>query len=345
MEAGRARRPEIDRLKGLAILGVMLIHAQPLVGTFVGDRIVNRAVPVFLVLFGMTSELWWAARGSRRGSLREWYAGRARRLFVPLWSALALWWILVAALDLSTATGPGVLVASALGYLPWIGTGWFVTLVLLLVALFPPVRAAVDRLSAPRALALAAAATVVSYLCMFEINAAGRWLLLASGPQGGLGGFFYFWIFPPARAFAIVGGIVLARRAALDGRLVAASVLALAAGWTLSIRWLDGPRAVEAVAALLDVPLTIVLLALVACPLPGAAARALAWCGVASWGLYLAQMVIHDGLHAALAVGPSEGTPAVPWGYFALLGLGSVALVLAGASVRHLLGRWDPRLG
>ena len=55
MEARVQRYKEIDILKGVAILWVLLIHARPLVGTFLGDFVVDRAVQVLLVLFGITS--------------------------------------------------------------------------------------------------------------------------------------------------------------------------------------------------------------------------------------------------------------------------------------------------
>ena len=53
----RPRWAEIDLLKGLAILWVLLIHSRAL-----GDGpgflyVVNRAVPLFVILFGLNSTL------------------------------------------------------------------------------------------------------------------------------------------------------------------------------------------------------------------------------------------------------------------------------------------------
>jgi peptidoglycan/LPS O-acetylase OafA/YrhL len=362
------RRPEIDRLKGLAILGVLLIHARPLVGTPLGDHVVNRAVPVFLVLFGMTSEMWWRAHGAAgaRRTLLAWYRGRARRLLVPLWATLAVWWAIVVTLGGDVPVAPRFVVATALGYLPWLGTGWFITVILQLVVLFPAVHWCARRLGAPASLALTAAVLAVSYAFMFEITAGMRRLLLDSGPRQGLEAFYYFWIFVPARLFGVVAGMVLAWRVTrpevvperpatappagavgesqgpargssgvVGPRLTAGAAMVLAIGWLVMWRWLGDPRELAGLSALLDVPLTLVLLAAIAL-LPAASnlARALAWCGRASWGIYLGQMLIHDGLHA-FALRPEEAALGARWAYFACLLGGAVALVAIGTAVRR----------
>jgi peptidoglycan/LPS O-acetylase OafA/YrhL len=344
-----ARRTEIDRLKGLAILGVLVIHAGPLVGTLPGRLLVDRAVPVLLVLFGLTSELWWQRHAGGRGAatVAAWLGSRVRRLMVPLWGALALWWLGVVALGWPPPLAPRFVVATALGYLPWIGTGWFVTLILALVVLFPALRWAVVRFGAPACLGLAAVATVASHVWTYEITAALRVLLRDSGPRAGLEAFFYFWIFPPKHFFGVVAGIVLARCA--PGRVpVAAATAALALGWVVSGVLSAEPRALEALAALLDVPLTVVLLAVLASvPLPAAVAAPLAWCGRASWGIYLGQMLIHDGLHG-LDLHPEAAPLAMRWLYAGALLVGAVTLTVVGGDVRRrgarvLGGRSGPR--
>src|SRR6266403_1488687 len=82
-----ARFVGIDMLKGCAILWVMLIHAEALHGHAVFTHLVNHAVGIFVVLFGLNSELWWRDR-ELRSDLGRWYASRARRLLVPLLLAL-----------------------------------------------------------------------------------------------------------------------------------------------------------------------------------------------------------------------------------------------------------------
>jgi hypothetical protein len=50
------RLPEIDWLKGFAILCGINNHSGATNGTWVYDHVISRAVPVFLVLFGMNAE-------------------------------------------------------------------------------------------------------------------------------------------------------------------------------------------------------------------------------------------------------------------------------------------------
>ena len=41
---------------------------------------------------------------------------------IPLWGMLALWWLLVIALRPPIHVAPHIVIATALGYMPWIGT-------------------------------------------------------------------------------------------------------------------------------------------------------------------------------------------------------------------------------
>ena len=59
MSDSRDHLPELDWLKGFSILSVVCIHAKLYADTAAFNGVVNRAVPIFLVLFGVTSELWW----------------------------------------------------------------------------------------------------------------------------------------------------------------------------------------------------------------------------------------------------------------------------------------------
>ena len=68
-----ARFVGIDMLKGCAILWVMLIHAEALRGHAVFTHLVNHAVGIFVVLFGLNSVLWWRGR-ELRSDLGRWRA-------------------------------------------------------------------------------------------------------------------------------------------------------------------------------------------------------------------------------------------------------------------------------
>src|SRR2546425_805183 len=92
----QARLPTIDMLKGCAILWVLLIHSGALYGRPVAVYLFNHAVPIFIVLFGINSELWWRRRPA--ASVATWYRDRARRLLVPMYAALPVWWALALAL-------------------------------------------------------------------------------------------------------------------------------------------------------------------------------------------------------------------------------------------------------
>ncbi len=337
-EARAARRPEVDWLKGFAILCVLVIHAQLANGTFVFDNLINRAVPIFVVLFGATSELWWRRHaGSAPGTaLARWYGSRWRRLMIPVWGMLLVWWPLVT-LSSRMPLAPRLVVASLLGYLPWIGTAWFVTLVLELVVVFPLLHAAVEHLGARASLALTLVALALYHRYMLETLDFMRWLLHGSVSHNDL---YYLWIFPPAWFFSVTCGIVLARQGLRVGArgstlcvaLVAASAAANAAG-------VLGPRALHAAYSLSDPALTWLLLATIprVRRWPGAA-RALAWLGMSSWGLYVGQMLLHDAC-GGFGYVPGEMGARTRWAYFAALLAGSTILVVLGSASRNLAGR------
>src|SRR5205809_1371932 len=88
------RLPAIDLVKGCAILCVLFIHSQALGDGPLFLYVVNQAVPIFVVLFGLNSELWWQARSGSEATIASFYASRARRILVPMWAALAVWWTL-----------------------------------------------------------------------------------------------------------------------------------------------------------------------------------------------------------------------------------------------------------
>src|SRR5689334_2863844 len=122
------RDPAIDLTKGCAILGVLLIHSSALHGNFVFRNVVNHAVGVFVVLFGVNATLWWRRRTPSR-DWREWYARWVGRIMVPVWAMLPLWWAMALYFrPFGVTLGWTLPVVQAAGYLRYVGTGWFVTL-------------------------------------------------------------------------------------------------------------------------------------------------------------------------------------------------------------------------
>ena len=80
--------PQIDCIKGLAILSVILLHSLPKVLTtsLVGKLTIAQAVPVFFVVFGITSVISYGKiRSSSLSDLYRWDVIRKkiRRYFVP----------------------------------------------------------------------------------------------------------------------------------------------------------------------------------------------------------------------------------------------------------------------
>lgn len=87
----RGHMPEIDWLKGVAVLCVICIHAELLKGTFAFRELIERAVMIFMVLFGISSELWFQRQpADRRGVLRDRYVHRLSRLLLGYWLLIAV---------------------------------------------------------------------------------------------------------------------------------------------------------------------------------------------------------------------------------------------------------------
>jgi peptidoglycan/LPS O-acetylase OafA/YrhL len=329
-----ARIPAIDRAKGVAIVGVLLIHARPLAGTWIHAHVIDHAVPVFLVLFGMTSRLWWERDrdASWRATTMRWYRARAVRLMVPVWSALVVLWTFRFAVGRNTESLLHVLLTFG-GYMPWVGTGWFVTLALELVVLFPLLVWAVDRIGDVAALLIAAAVLVVCERHLYGVIALVRMLFRDASPHVDLSLYYYYWIFPPPRAFAVVAGMMLARRGTPSLRAGAISAAVVVAGGLIADRLMTDLIAQRLLSAFLDVPLTIAILVAVHY-VDGALGSALAWLGQHSWGAYLGQLVVHEAVHALGS--PDEAALGVRWAYFGVLLGSAVLLVVAGERIRRV---------
>lgn len=343
----RDRISELDWVKGFAILCVLCIHAKVLAGTLIYDQLIDRAVPIFLVLFGISSELWWSQarrQHPERVALR-WYKTRLARLMVPVWSVSTLWWLVAIptghAAELRLDLGH--LVATYLGYSPWIGISWFVTIILQLVLLFPVIRWLVDRLGAVMSLIISALTTGLCALYLWDIVDAGKWLLRGPVPEPG---WYYQWIFSPRALWHVTAGIVVARVGArLRGRVVAVAAML----WLVSVGLeelvqppmdpLWSPLKRQVVARLADVPVALFVLGAVRVLRPQSpVGRVLAWFGAASWGIYLGHMLVHELVHG-LGHWPELKPMPVRVAYALVLLTGGAALALIGGAVRARLQR------
>ena len=333
-DADRSRWIEIDLLKGCAILWVLLIHSKALGDTPLYFHVVNRAVPLFVIVFGMNARLWW--RGRDRQDLFAWYASRLERILVPFWAALSIWWALVVwlrphGLELH-AWLPLLHLA---GIADSIGTGWFVTMILLLALLYPGIEEAVRRLGIWPVLAV----TLAAELALVSVWGASEPLIR---PMSEL-------VFPPRVLGHVVFGIFLADRLERVGPRTGA---ASAAVWILCVATQSVvPELATHVRNLADLPLSVSLLvALRVVARAPLLAHGLAWLGRASWGIYLGQLIVHNavvfrcGFHADLApnlancafpfTGEPGASPMVARAFYtALLLAGALAFVGLGAAV------------
>ncbi len=324
MTAPGQRIVAIDMLKGAAIVWVMLIHAEALRDRLVMVHVFNHAVPVFVVLFGLNSELWWRRR--TWADLGTWYLTRARRLYVPIWAMLVVWWAM--ALWFQRPLIPlswKLLVWHAVGDLEFVGTGWFVTMILQLVVLFPFLHLAARRVGLGVTLLAGIAATVLSVALRMD-------LVAAIGLPGTRS-------FSPRFLAHVTFGMVLAHHLDwLRWRTALLCVAVLVPCWASHAGVLlpaFGPYAER----LLDLPLTLALLvAMGAFADVAVVARPLAWLGVHSWGLYVGQMLVHNAF--GFAMGYRNALARIDSGVYALILLaGSVLLVLAGNALLALATR------
>lgn len=328
------RLAAIDMVKGLAIIGVFFIHSTVLgEESLVMTLLFLHAVPVFLVLFGLNSESWFRRRAAS-GRITTWYDRGFKRILVPTWATLVVWWLLVLTLH------PGIVRVTislpayhAIGYLKQVGTGWFITVILQLLLLFPLFHWLARRAGLAVVLALGLVATVGTLAYVHPLRDAL-----------GLGG----WMVLSPRFFAHVAfGMLLAghvRRIGMPALLAALAayvVLALVQEKVLLVAWWRYAN------RLLELPLTVLLLA--AMPLLARVRpleSALSWLGRHSLGLYLGQLLTHNAFMFAFGgectiFGCQGGlferfnlwvyTGILAGGAMFFLGLGHAALRLAGS--------------
>ncbi|HEX7669214.1 MAG TPA: acyltransferase family protein, partial [Polyangiaceae bacterium] len=181
-------------MKGFAILSVVCIHAKVGENTLAYNYVVNRAVPVFLILFGISAERWWRhAAGPPDQRVRDWYRTRFTRLLPPVWGFASAWWLI------AISTGRAFpehrwrdLMATYVGYAPRMGTTWFIAVIIQLVLVFPMLRWAIHRAGAIPALLVSAGVSALCIWYIWDIVALGRRFLGDDVPEPG---WYYLWIF------------------------------------------------------------------------------------------------------------------------------------------------------
>jgi peptidoglycan/LPS O-acetylase OafA/YrhL len=321
----RGRDLAIDMAKGCAILWVLLIHSEALRGNLLFRHVVNQAVPVFVVLFGLNSSLWWRHRDLR--DLGAWYRRGIRRLMVPVWGALVVWWALALYYrPFGVSLTWWLPFVQAFGYLLHVGTGWFVTMILQLVIVFPAFEWLRVRIGLGAVLALGVAA-----------SAGFTWYGLQ---MLGLLSLFNFYVFSPRFWGHMTFGMLLAHHrdrltpaagvlaAAVVGGGVAAGVAGIGYPWAHEIAWVC--------ALALTVVLLVGLRPLVAVPV---LAPTLAWLGQSSYGIYIGQLLTHNFFVYRLGIpGLLDGMNR--WLYTAVLLVGGLFFVWVG----EILLRYVPLL-
>jgi peptidoglycan/LPS O-acetylase OafA/YrhL len=343
--------PAVDWLKGLAIIFVVCVHAKLYETSVFHLHVVNRAVPIFLMLLGLTSETFWERHAGEpiRDRLGVWYRRRFLRLAPPVWAMAAVWWSAVLLLHRTEQLDVGwrEAILCFLGYSPWMGTAWFVTLVLQLVLVFPALRWIAVRLGPFVALPLAAAASAYSTFHVWDLVELGNNYVSTNLPSPG---FFYNWVFVPRVLWQVTAGIFVARywhgRPGLLATVLAAGIWAI--GTKLSIELplspaeqLIGPVRHQVIESLLDVPLSLALLGLF-CSMErwrdNVLLRFLAFTGRASWGIYIAHALVYELLHL-VGVGLETGPDSWRITYASFLLAVGVALAVAGDRLRRLVTR------
>jgi peptidoglycan/LPS O-acetylase OafA/YrhL len=320
------RLASIDMVKGWAIVGVTFIHSWVLGNSLWMTMLFFHAVPVFLVLFGTNSETWFRRR-SPHGRTREWYVRGVKRILVPAYAAALFWWLMIAILrppEPMVRITLGLPFWHAIGYFHQIGTSWFITLILQLVVLFPLFHWLARRAGRMTVLALGAAFTAATLLWVHSLRGAlgvGGWLVFA--PR-----FFLHVAFGILLADRVerIGG----RAALLAGTLLVPCYLIQQKLWLPDL-WRVADR-------FLELPLTVALLWVMSRLAEVEwLERGLGWLGRHSFGLYLGQMLTHNGFlyrfgGACDLFGCYGGLfdKLNLWLYTAILLAGSITFVLLG---------------
>lgn len=328
----------VDVLRGIAMLGVIAIHARPLEEWSWHASTIGRSVPVFLVLVGVSAQLWWSRQQSlgATGLGRAYLAATGRRLAVPYWTWLAAM-LLIGAWNGRLPDSLGLWLLSPFGYAPWAGPTWFIAAIVLVSLIVPLLHFAMARIGPLALCVLGLFVTLYCHRHALAIMDAGRDLLPL--PQG-MKPFFFFWIFVPSYLWHLTSGMWLGRHRGKVGAAVwSLGALGLIWGlWGVRDGGLD-KLSVNAARAFMDVPLTLLLLWLThplsRVPLIG---QTLSFVGRNSWGMYLGHILIFGAFEGAGRLYQFMD-PTTRWLYFAGLFVGGLSLTVVGRFVRTRLGR------
>ena len=342
METPRVHLPEIDILKGFCVLCVVAIHAAFLAETPAFRFLIDRAVPVFLVLFGVTSDLWWRRNGEH--STRRWYVTRLKRVVPGYWAMMACWWLVVALWhrpDNELTLGWPQALITFLGSAGWVGTTWFVTIILQFILLMPLLQRVSRGAWAIPVLGVAAASTYGTAVFMLEVITAGKVLF-----GDNVHDMYYYWAVFLRALWHVVAGIAIARwwqgrvgLAAAGAAVVVCVSGAIHLHLERAVFW-DTPGRLHQLGLLhlLDVPLAVALLGLARwLPLPAIVQRGLAWCGRWSWGIYLAHLLLYEVTSIAGFI-PSLYPQSVRGLFAVFLFVFGTALAVASDRVARLIG-------
>ena len=283
------------------------------------------AVPVFLVLFGTNSEAWFSHRAPE-GRITTWYERGFKRILVPTWATLVVWWLLVLVLrpEIVRVT-ISLPFFHALGYLKQVGTGWFITVILQLVLLFPLFHWLARRLGVRVLLAIGAG------------HDRRRAALRPADPRRARPRRVDGALAPLLRARRVRHAARAARRTGCNG--ATCSALSPPTSCSPCVQEKMPVRQAGRIAnRLLELPLTVLLLA----AMPFVARiptleTALSWLGRHSLGLYLGQLLTHNAFLFAFGgvctiFGCEGGVFAYfnLWLYTVILAAGSLLFLAAG---------------
>ena len=339
--SGSEQLPEIDRTKGLAILFVIAIHAKIGYESVLHEQLVNRAVPIFLFVFGLMSELSYRRARAAGRSIKDWYLARLKRLYLPVWGMAVLYWLAVLCFkNPPLPLGGWHAALTFLGWSPWLGPSWFVTLVIQLVLVFPALSWVADRLGPWISLVLAAGITAFVVYQSLHIAEFGMQKISSTVPPPG---WFYIWIFLPRSLWIVVAGMFVARLWGTKLRLLVTLIAVVISLFVETAVYLINPEEFISgtlrrlvVMHLWDVPIAVAVLGVMGnAPLPKFIARPLEWCGRWSWGLYLGHIVVFDAVHM-IGKNPESGPT---WGrleFGVFLLLTGILLALSGDALRRV---------
>jgi hypothetical protein len=274
-ETTRSPLRQLDVLKGACSFAVLCIHGELGKSTRFHKLVVNRAVPMFIVCFGISSERWRRQNEdlSSFSFAREWIVGRLSGLAPAWWMFLTCWYLTgSSSMQIRWLKSIGIRFKRKLpfqmifGYaMPLLPPTWFVTEVLLMTLFTVPTMSVLCH-AAPVAATLSA--TCLSAIALQAPGLCGQ-SMQACGFDGN--NEFDWLLCPIIYAGRVAFGISLEKH--VRGRPADSEALLASVVYLLGCKFVIDPRLTpryrDALAATLDLPLSTVAL--------WAAARVVDW--------------------------------------------------------------------